>query len=81
MRCRRASGSAGPGGYSTRPRVLATGPGALCTDFGALLSSRCGPQGPGSVDGWAEREAGEELRAWLARFERDPPAAARDFWY
>ena len=43
------------GRYSHTPRILAVGPGALCTDMGAIASARPGRDGPGSVDCWAGR--------------------------
>jgi glyceraldehyde-3-phosphate dehydrogenase (ferredoxin) len=43
------------GTYSTPPRVLAVGPAAIATDFGAIGSSKPGPHGLTHVDCWAGR--------------------------
>jgi glyceraldehyde-3-phosphate dehydrogenase (ferredoxin) len=41
--------------YSTPPRILAVGPAALATDFGAIGSSKVDADGPTRVDCWAGR--------------------------
>jgi glyceraldehyde-3-phosphate dehydrogenase (ferredoxin) len=41
--------------FSNPPRVLAVGPAALCSDFGAIGSSKVESNGPGNVDCWAGR--------------------------
>jgi glyceraldehyde-3-phosphate dehydrogenase (ferredoxin) len=43
------------GSFSTPPRVLAVGPAAFATDFGAIGSSKIGSQGPTHVECWAGR--------------------------
>jgi glyceraldehyde-3-phosphate dehydrogenase (ferredoxin) len=41
--------------FSNPPRILAVGPAALATDFGAIGSSKIDKDGPTSVDCWAGR--------------------------
>jgi len=41
--------------FSNPPRVLAVGPAALATDFGAIASSKIDSKGPTHVDCWAGR--------------------------
>jgi glyceraldehyde-3-phosphate dehydrogenase (ferredoxin) len=41
--------------FSTPPRVLAVGPAALATDFGAIGSSKVDAKGPTHVECWAGR--------------------------
>lgn len=43
------------GSYSTPPRILAVGPAALATDFGAIGSSKVDSKGLTHVDCWAGR--------------------------
>jgi glyceraldehyde-3-phosphate dehydrogenase (ferredoxin) len=43
------------GTYSTRPRILAVGPAAVATDFGAIGSSKVDGHGLTHVDCWAGR--------------------------